>query len=120
VPGIAGLVRWSVKATVAEVAALTPAVLDCAERSDQVAAGIRDAAVEHLAELALVAGARHAPVALSGGLLTANKPLRERLIAALEKGPGVSVLRRAIDPCRGAPVLAQEMAGPSRDTRGAS
>jgi N-acetylglucosamine kinase-like BadF-type ATPase len=108
VPGIAGLVRWSVKATVAEVAALTPSVLGCADDGDPVAIGIRDAAAEHLAELAVVAGAHQAPVALSGGLLGHNRGLRERLIAVLEKGPGVSVVRRAIDPCRGAPVLAAE------------
>jgi glucosamine kinase len=106
VPGIAGLVRWSVKATVAEVAALTPSVLECADNGDPVAGSIRDAAVEHLAELAMVAGAARAPVALSGGLLNGNRALRERLTARLEKGPGVSVVRRAIDPCRGAPILA--------------
>lgn len=110
VAGIAGLVRWSVKATVPEVAALTPATLECAEAGDSVATAIRDAAAEHLAELAMVAGAHRAPVALSGGLLVGNRSLRERLIAVLEKGPGVSVVRRAIDPCRGAPILAAEAA----------
>ena len=118
VPGIAGLVRWSVKATVAEVASLTPAVLACGEDGDPVAASLRDAAIEHLAELALAAGARHAPVALSGGLLSHNRAFRDRLTVALEKGPGVSVLRRSIDPCRGAPIVAQESVGVSHVERG--
>ncbi len=117
VPGIAGLVRWSVKATVADVAALAPAVLTCAEDGDPVAAAIRDNAVEHLAELAIAAGARHAPVAFSGGLLGHNRAFRERLIGILEKGPGVSVIRHTIDPCRGAPILAEELANVSREER---
>ncbi len=117
VPGIAGLVRWSVKATVAEVASLAPAILACAESGDPVAASLRDAAVEHLAQLALAAGARHAPVALSGGLLGNHRAFRERLIEHLEQGPDVAVVRRAIDPCRGAPILAQESADTSREER---
>ena len=120
VPGIAGLVRWSVKATVAEVAALAPAVLACADTGDPVAAALRDAAVDHLAELALAAGARQAPVALSGGLLSGHRSFREQLIGVLEQGPGVEVLRRAVDPCRGAPILAQESAAASREDRDGS
>lgn len=108
VPGIAGLVQWSASATPAEVAALCPAVLACAATGDPVSANVRDSAVSALVRLAIAAGASRLPVALSGGLLAPDRPLRERVITALEQGHGVTVIRRGIDPCRGAPFLARE------------
>jgi glucosamine kinase len=106
VNGIAGLIRWSVTASPAEVAALAPAVLGCAEGGDLVAAELREGAVNWLVRLAVAAGAGPLPVALSGGLLTAEGGLRERVAAALEGRHAATVLRRPIDPCRGAPILA--------------
>ena len=108
VPGIAGLIQWSAVATPAEVAALAPAVLACAATGDPVAAGVRDSAVTALVRLAVAAGAGRLPVALSGGLLAPDRPLRDRVITALEQKHGATVIRRAIDPCRGAPFLARE------------
>lgn len=108
VPGIAGLVQWSTTATPAEVAALGPAVLACAATGDPVAAGVRDAAVQALVQLAVAAGAGRLPVAMSGGLLAPERPLRDRVATALEQKHGATVIRRAIDPCRGAPFLARE------------
>jgi glucosamine kinase len=108
VPGIAGLVQWSASATPAEVAALAPAVLACAATGDPVAANVRDSAVSALVRLAIAAGAARLPVAMSGGLLGPDRPLRERVGTALEQKHGATVIRRAIDPCRGAPFLARE------------
>ena len=108
VAGLAALVRWSTTATPSEVAALGPAVIGCAEAGDRVAATIRDAAVEALAGLAMAAGGGLLPVAMSGGLLAPGRPLRARVATALETRHRATVIQRAIDPCRGAPVLARE------------
>lgn len=110
VAGIAGLVRWSTSASTAEVAALGPAVIESAGRGDQVATAILQQAVELLARLAVAAGGRTMPVALSGGLLAPGRPLRERVARELETSHGVTVHRRAVDPCAGAPVLARRLA----------
>jgi hypothetical protein len=73
-----------------------------------VAAGVRDSAVSALVQLAVAAGAGRLPVAMSGGLLAPDRPLRDRVIAVLEQKHGATVIRRAVDPCRGAPFLARE------------
>ena len=106
VNGIAGLIRWSVIASPADVAALAPAVLSCADGGDSVAVELRDDAVNWLVRLAVAAGAGPLPVALSGGLLAPERSLRERVAVALESRHAATVTRRAIDPCRGAVVLA--------------
>ena len=111
VNGIAGLIRWSVKASPAEVAALAPAVLSCAEGGDPVAVELRDGAVHWLVRLAVAAGAGPLPVALSGGLLAPERGLRERVAVALESRHAATVQRRAVDPCRGALILAARGAG---------
>lgn len=107
VVGIAALVRWSTTATPGEVAALGPAVVACADAGDRVAAELRDAAVDSLAQLAVAAGGGKLPIAMSGGLLAPGRPLRARVITTLETRHHATVLQRAIDPCRGAPVLAR-------------
>lgn len=106
VPGVAALVRWSTTASAADVAALAPTVIACADEGDPVSGELRSAAVEALAALATAAGAGPMPVALSGGLLAPGRPLRERLAEALER-QGATVVRKAVDPCRGAIVLAR-------------
>lgn len=108
VPGIAGLIQWSASAVPDQVAALGPAVLACAAAGDPVAANVRESAVIALVQLAVAAGAARLPVAMSGGLLAPDRPLRERVATALEQKHGATVIRRAIDPCRGAPFLARE------------
>jgi N-acetylglucosamine kinase-like BadF-type ATPase len=117
VPGIAGLVTWSTTATPAQVAALGPAVLECADTGDRVAVTLRDAAVDALAELAMAAGGGVLPIAMSGGLLAAGRPLRARVAAALETTHRATVIHRAVDPCRGAPVLARESASNAKSER---
>lgn len=111
VAGIAGLVRWSTTATPAEVAALGPAVLTCADAGDPAAVALRDAAVEALAQLANAAGDGALPVAMSGGLLAPGRPLHQRVATLLERKYHRTVLRRTVDPCRGAPVVASGAAG---------
>lgn len=113
VPGIAGLIQWSATATPGQVAALGPAVLACAAGGDPVAAGLRNGAVNALVQLAVAAGAGTLPVAMSGGLLGPDRPLRDRVASTLEQNHGATVIRRAIDPCRGAPFLAREATTPS-------
>jgi len=106
VPGIAGLIQWSTRATPAEVAALGPAVLACADGGDAVAIGLRDDAVAELVRLAAAAGAGRLPVALSGGLLSHDRRLGE-LVAARLEADGATVVRGGLDPCRGATFLAE-------------
>ncbi|HEX3928477.1 MAG TPA: BadF/BadG/BcrA/BcrD ATPase family protein [Gemmatimonadales bacterium] len=101
VQGMAALIRWSTTATPAQVAALGPAIVTCAGDGDQVAIDLRESAVAALVRLALAAGAGPLPVALSGGLLAPDRPLRAVVTAALE-ARNVNVVRRAVDPCRGA------------------
>ena len=108
VAGIAALVRWSTTAMPAEVAALGPAVIECANDGDKIAAALRDTAVEALAELAMAAGGGLLPIAMSGGLLAPGRPLRERVASVLASRHHATVIQRAIDPCRGAPVLARD------------
>ncbi|HET9134239.1 MAG TPA: BadF/BadG/BcrA/BcrD ATPase family protein [Gemmatimonadales bacterium] len=107
VPGVAGLVRWSTTATPADVARLGPHVVSCADRGDAVAAEIVRDAVAWLVRLVEAAGGGALPVALSGGLLAPERPLRARVEAALG-AHGIGPIRAApIDPCRGALTLAR-------------
>ncbi|HET9065325.1 MAG TPA: BadF/BadG/BcrA/BcrD ATPase family protein [Gemmatimonadales bacterium] len=108
VVGIGSLIRWSTTATVADVAALTPAVIATADSGDEVAASIIQRGVEQLVTLAASAGAGSLPVALSGGLLAPGRPLRSRVEHLIASRLRVAISGGAIDPCRGAPVLGRE------------
>ncbi len=108
VAGIAGLVRWSTEASVAEVAALAPAVLACADGGDAAAVDVRRNAVEQLVLIAVAAGAGPGvPVALAGGLLASGRPLHDAVAERLRTEHGADVIARSVDPCRGAVVLAR-------------
>ena len=109
VQGIAGLVRWSTTASTSEVAALGPVVVGSADQGDPVANEIVDRGVELLGKLATAAGAGSLPVALSGGLISPGRPLRERVMRQLVERQRVSVLEAPVDPCRGGPVLAERL-----------
>jgi N-acetylglucosamine kinase-like BadF-type ATPase len=91
------------------VASLGPVVVSTADQSDTVALGIVDQAVDLLGRLATAAGAGPLPVALSGGLIAPDRPLRERLIHHLVDRRRVSVLEAPVDPCQGGPVLAERL-----------
>ncbi|MEP6591505.1 MAG: BadF/BadG/BcrA/BcrD ATPase family protein [Gemmatimonadota bacterium] len=107
VDGIAGLIRWSVRASSAEVASLAPGVFHSADGGDPVAIELRERAVDWLVRIAVAAGAGPLPVALSGGLLALDRGLREPVATRLEQLHAATVSRRAIDPCRGAVYLAE-------------
>lgn len=107
------LIAWSADASKATIAALAPAVLDCADHGDAAASQLRARAVDDLVELTITACARTglpAPaIALTGGLIGPGGPLRDSLIAALTaRLDGVRVLDRAIDAAAGAARIARE------------
>lgn len=110
------LVVWVADASRAEVAALAPAVVELADAGVRPAGEIVDDAVEELvAAVEAVLGRLEPweappPLALTGGLLDPDGPLRPRVARAagrldlrLEEG--------AVDPVRGAARLALEAAG---------
>lgn len=107
VAGVAALIRWSTTATTAEVAALAPKVIEIAERGDSVAVTIVSEGVDHLVALIESVGGATLPIALSGGLIAPDRPLRPWLERALKKRLGISTIERPVDPCRGAPILAE-------------
>src|SRR5690606_29532408 len=109
VKGIAGLVRWSTGAGVADVARLGPVTVATADAGDPVAEAIIAQAVDLLVRLALAAGAGPLPVALSGGLLAPGRPLRERVSRNLVELHRTAVRGGAIDPCRGGLFLSERL-----------
>jgi len=103
------VVRWSVTAAPNEVAALVPGVAVAAARGDAMAIAILDRATEELGTLVRAltpAGSADAEVALSGGLLTPGRPLRERVAAHLGAISGIRLREGPLDPVGGALVLA--------------
>lgn len=108
------LIAWVARSLKSEVAALVPLVCRAADIGDPVAATIVEGAVEDLTGHALTAVRRlgpwsgRPPVAVSGGLLGEDGPLRERTRAALA-GLLCQPLDRVVDAARGAAGLAAEM-----------
>lgn len=105
------LVRWAASATPAEVAALAPYVLEVAAHGDPLAQGIADYASRELTQLAIcllpmMDVEPPVPVALTGGLLTANSTLRRSVLARLQEEPGLTPLELPVDPVQGAIRLA--------------
>ncbi len=109
----AGLVDWAARAGKADLAALVPNVVAVAEAGDPVAVRLLDEAVE-----ALVAHVKAAfdatspwqeppPLALWGGLLWDEGPLRKPLLEAVRRLP-VEPIERALDPPMGAARAALE------------
>jgi len=107
------------RATKARIAALAPRVLAVAEEGDRMARGIMDRAVGDLVELVKAVAERLAirspdtegsasrglPVALHGGLVGRDGPLRLPLRTALE-ARGFAVLDREVVGTRGAASMA--------------
>jgi N-acetylglucosamine kinase-like BadF-type ATPase len=105
------LIRFAAGATKGEIAALTPAVLQCCLAGDAAACSVRDAAVRALVEQVLAAvrraGLAAPEVALAGGLLEPGGPLREPVMAALRLAAPAAVVREApVDAARGAARMA--------------
>jgi len=105
------LIRWIATAKKADVASLVPLVLDRAEAGDEVAQVVIDSAVRELVGHVRTLIRRLDPwtsepeVALAGGLIDENGPLRSRVIKALERLP-CRLQERALDGARGACSLA--------------
>ena len=113
------LIAWIAMATKADVAALVPIVCDQAESGDEVAGTIVENAVEDLAAHVLTVVKRLGPwpgrpaVALAGGLIDEDGPLRQRVTVAIG-GLLCQARDREVDAARGAAHLAIESLGSER------
>lgn len=110
------LVRWAAGATPAEVAALAPHVLDVAARGDPLAQGIADYAARELTQLAicLLPMMEVEPpvgVAITGGLLSSDGPLRRSVLKRLQEEPGLTPAETEVDAVLGAVRLAAREPG---------
>lgn len=108
------LVRWAAGASPAEVAALAPHVLDVAAHGDPLAQGIADYAARELTQLAvcLLPMMEVEPpvgVAITGGLLSSDGPLRRSVLARLNEQPGLAPMETAVDSVQGAIRLAERV-----------
>jgi len=106
------LVSWAATASPAEVAALAPHVLDVAAAGDLVARGILDYAARELSQLAICLQPQLGEldpisVALAGGLLEANTPLRGVVLAKLSEHDRFTLVDAPIDAALGAIALAR-------------
>ena len=101
------LVRWAASATPAEIAGLAPHVLDIAAAGDPLAQGILDYAARELGQLAicllpLMDVEPPVGVALTGGLLSPEGPLRRLVLKRLAEQPGLQVIDQPVDAVLGA------------------
>ena len=109
------LIAWIATASKADVAALVPIVCDQAESGDEVAGTIVENAVEDLVAHVLTVVKRLGPwpgrpaVALAGGLIDEDGPLRQRVSVAIG-GLLCQARDRVVDAARGAAHLAIEAA----------
>ncbi len=106
-----GLVRWAAGASPAEVAALAPHVLDVAAHGDPLAQGIADYAARELTQLAicllpLMQGDAPVGVAITGGLLATDGPLRRSVLGRLREEPALTPVEAPVDAVAGALRLA--------------
>ena len=111
--GFDELVRWAAGASPAEIAALAPHVLQIAAGGDPLAQGIADYAARELSQLAicLLPVMDVDPplgVALTGGLLSANGPLRRMVLQRLSEEPGLRPIDEPVDAVVGALRIAGE------------
>jgi N-acetylglucosamine kinase-like BadF-type ATPase len=105
------LVRWAAGASPAEVAALAPHVLAVAAAGDPLAQGIADYAARELSQLAICLVPKMdvtppVPVAITGGLLAADQPLRRTLLAKLAEESVFQPTDAPVDAVAGALRLA--------------
>jgi glucosamine kinase len=107
---VEGLIPWAARATAADLAALAPAVLHCADTGDARADTLLAFAVEELllnvralARRLFVDERAAYDVALAGGLLFRGSPLRTRLERRLGSAvPGAQLHAAEVIPARGA------------------
>ena len=105
---VGDLPRWSVAATVPEIAALAPVVLDTANTGDGVARSLAEAAARHLGTL-VASLARRFPAgdtiraAYGGGLLTARADYRALVLECIRDFvPEVIITPEPVDGVLGA------------------
>jgi glucosamine kinase len=115
-PDFDALVRWAASASPSEMASLAPHVLEVAAEGDQLAQGIADYAARELSQLAiclrpLLEAEAPIGVALTGGLLAEDRPLRRAVVARLREEPGLSPLDAPVDAVMGALRLAAQELG---------
>ena len=108
------LVAWTASATKARLAALAPAVLDCAEQGDPAAVRVRECAVAAISQLVTTAARRSALespiIALAGGLLAPGGPLRGSVATALQLHlPRARIIDRPVDAALGAARIARSL-----------
>jgi glucosamine kinase len=101
------LVRWAAGASPAEVAALAPHVLDIAEHGDTLAKGIADYAARELSQLAICLLPKmdldgRVGVAITGGLLSVDGPLRRSVLAILSQEQDLEPLEKPVEAVVGA------------------
>jgi N-acetylglucosamine kinase-like BadF-type ATPase len=106
------LVRWAATASPAEVAALAPHVLDVAAQADPLAQGIADYAARELTQLAIcllpvMEVDPPVAVAVTGGLLASDGPLRRSVLTRLREEPGLTPVEAPVDAVAGAVKLAE-------------
>jgi glucosamine kinase len=105
------LVRWAAGASPAEVAALAPHVLAVAAGGDTLAKGIAEYAARELSQLAICLLPKMeltppVPVAVTGGLLVPDQPLRRALLAKLREESAFQPTDTPVDAVAGALQLA--------------
>ena len=110
-PDFDGLVRWAARASPSEMASLAPHVLEVAAAGDPLAQGIVDYAARELSQLAICLRPLldvEAPigVALTGGLLARDRPLRRMVLDRLAEEPGLAPVDAPVDAVVGALRLA--------------
>ena len=119
--GPADLIKWVATTKKAEVAALVPLICEVAEAGDQAAMTVIEKAVEALVGHVRTLVRRLEPwpdvaeVAFAGGLLEEGRPLRLRIIRAIEEMP-CRALERAVDGARGACLLAMGLADQTHES----
>lgn len=114
-PDLDALVRWAAGASPAEVAAIAPHVLEVAEQGDALAAGIAEHAARELSQLAIgllpmMGTDGRIGVAITGGLLSRDGPLRRSVLSILGAEPLLEPLERPVDAVLGALRLAEREA----------
>ncbi|HEU4524842.1 MAG TPA: BadF/BadG/BcrA/BcrD ATPase family protein [Gemmatimonadales bacterium] len=110
------LVRWAASASPSELASLAPHVLEVAADGDPLAQGIADYAARELCQLAIcllphLDAQPPVGVALTGGLLSQDRPLRRAVLGRLREEPGLRPLDGPVDAVAGALRLAASLAG---------
>jgi glucosamine kinase len=109
------LISWAVNANTSQVSALAPTVLEAAADGDVVAQGIVEYAARELCQLVRsllphFPEAEPVRVALAGGILSPDRPLRTLINQRLAEEPRCSVIAGTIEPALGALHMAESLA----------